>query len=908
MKRKIVVIVVACVVFLGVGIHWANEYLTRRIARGLLAEARRLEAGGHLQEAASRLNRYLRLTPGDTDALALYGSLLGRLAHNRSERTTAFLVLEQVLRRDEQRKDLRRQTAEAALAIGRFKDAEYHLKELRKEPEGAEGAELLHLLGRCQAGDLRPEEAAESYKHAVASAPKRIDVWQEYAALLRERLQKPETANRAIEEMLRANPESPDALLTAVRYYHEAGEADRAAKLARDALDPPDRPKAENPELLWRAADLALDRDDLAAARRYLERGLARSPDDRRLGQELARVDLLAGHRAEARRHLESSLHPLPERPDELWRLGNLLVDAGDGEAARAVSQRLARAGAPAAADCLRARVLMLRENWAEARKTLEKVRFLRQLPPVLARLSNYLLAECYDRLASPDQQLAAYRRALESDPKWLPGRRGVASSLASLGKLDQAITEYRGLVADAPAARPVLVRLLVARNRLLKPGGRPWGEIERLLAEAEAAPKGRPDPDLPLLRAEVLVAQDRPDEGLALAMAECERDPTRLGPWFFRIGLTEQQGPPEAVPPLIDEAERGAGRRADWQLARARHWARRGGPEAHRRLRAVEASLPGYPEADQERLLAGLTAAFAAAGDLPAAERLWQRLADRRANDVRVRFALFEVALQRGEEARQGGRPEEVRRQDAQARRWLEELKRLEGDGGPLTAYGSAAYQVAQARRQKVPGRKVHVPDEARKRLAEAAAVRPSWSRVPLLEAEMEELEDEPEKARERYRVATALEAARSLAARALARFLPGPNQDADAYELPAESPDGAPAGGTAAYARLALLGREREAGSGPDRALWCELRLAGAVRADVDAPGDAAVPDSGETAAGGVRLGGDETVFSQARELTDRSPATSDWSVYARVLLVLCGVLWLATGLADRGRSGGR
>jgi type IV pilus assembly protein PilF len=556
----------AGVICLGVGIHWVNEILTKRRARALLEEAHRLEADGRLQEAAPRLNSYLRLVPEDTDALAFYASLLGRLAKSRSERTTAFFVLEQVLRRDGGRQGARRQAAEAALEIGRFSDAKWHLEALLRKGPG--DPEVMYLLGRCEAGNLQPEKAARWYAEAVERAPDRVDVWQEYAALLRERLQQPRAADEAVARMVRANDRSP-----AARYLRDTAQADRAEEHVLFALE---ELRAEDPEVLPLAADLAVEKGDPGKARRYLELGLARYPGDRRLGLELARLDLQDGHRPEARRHLEPGLERLPEQADALWHLGNLLIDASAPERAGAIIERLLEGGAAAAADCLRAQALMQQEDWAGARNVLEHVRLLRPLPQVLDKLTIYLLAECYDRLDNPDQQLSAFQRALESDPNWLPARRGAAGALVAVGKLGQAIAEYRHLLPDLPEARPQLVRLLVARNLKLPPGRRPWGEVEHLLKELPAG--GLPETEVRLLGAEVLVAKDLPDEAHRLAAQERDRDPSQVGPWLFLIGLAEQQGPPDTVLPLIAEAERRGGRRAEWQLARARHWANRGG------------------------------------------------------------------------------------------------------------------------------------------------------------------------------------------------------------------------------------------------------------------------------------------------------------------------------------------
>src|SRR5690349_16014360 len=114
MNRKRFLALLACLILVGVGIHAAYDLQVKRNARDLFREAEDLERQGRFEEAAQRLNRYLRSTPGDAGALALYGSLLKRLAKTQGDRITALLVLEQALRRDGQRKESRREAAELA--------------------------------------------------------------------------------------------------------------------------------------------------------------------------------------------------------------------------------------------------------------------------------------------------------------------------------------------------------------------------------------------------------------------------------------------------------------------------------------------------------------------------------------------------------------------------------------------------------------------------------------------------------------------------------------------------------------------------------------------------------------------------------------------------------------------------
>ena len=119
----------------------------------------------------------------------------------------------------------------------------------------------------------------------------------------------------------------------AVRYFLRWGAKDRAelaALGAAGAADPDDA------DLLLAGADAARARGDTASARRRLTRGADRFPTNPRFTWELAQLDLEAGDKAAALARIEPTLEVVPETPDQVWLLGNLLVDLGQFDRAEA--------------------------------------------------------------------------------------------------------------------------------------------------------------------------------------------------------------------------------------------------------------------------------------------------------------------------------------------------------------------------------------------------------------------------------------------------------------------------------------------------------------------------------------------------------------------------------------------
>jgi tetratricopeptide (TPR) repeat protein len=856
-----------------------------RNAREVYEQALQAEREGQPEREQEYLKAYIALVPTNTDARAKYVLLLKKQAKTLGEHKRAYWAMANLLLSAPARQDVRREFVTLGMQLGQYSEAKEQLAMLREDDPG--DGELVLLAARCERGLGQYDRARELYDKAIAARPDQTDAYLELADLLRRDLQEPHKADDTVRQMVTANPRSARALLAAAGYFSATGSFKGGQYYLGLLLD--GRPPLALEDLPEKGAEAYLLAGEVfqegeafppgkaederkkaqAKARGYLEAGAKRYPDDSRFERRLARLEL-AGDRSDkgradkARAYLTRSLEDLPTQPEELADLGNLLLDLGDLDAVPRVIDHFPKKDADPLAGYLRARLLVSKQAWGEARAQLEKVRGAR-LPPDVDKRVNLLLAECYRQLENPDQQLAAARRALAIDPLFLPARALAASALAALGKLEVAIAEYDLIVAAAPESREERVRLMLLRNRRLPPASRRWLDVEGAL---NALPEDRQKaPEVRLLRAEALAdwadscegkeREDKRDQARRIAEAERRRDPKAPGPWLLLASLAERAGEGDKVLALLDDAEKEAGRRAEWALARAAHWVGSPAPDAVEQLRRIERSLDQYPDEAQGRLVSGLAAAFAFRGELADAERLWAQVARRRPNDLDVRYLLFE-------RAQEAGRDDDVER-------LLGELKGIEGEGGPVAAYAEAVRQVARADK----GDKGAL-GAARRALAVAAAARPTWSRVPLLEARILEREGRPDKAVEKYREAIDRGDRRPAVVQRAAQLLYEQGSGAEANDLlralPEEvagSPLLAPLAG-----RLSLLADDQEGGvggSGTKRA----LQLARTAAAH-DPKNYRAQMWLGQVA----RVAGEpkeaEAAFRKARDLKDDVPET--------------------------------
>src|SRR5947209_5211643 len=145
-NARVLFVLLGTALVLGGGIHFLHAHQQRQNAAALARQAQRAFDQGELDKAAGYLDRYLAFVPGDTEALAQLGQVLDRLADGPQGRRQALQHLEQVLRREPSRRDLRRRVISLAIDLYQFRDALDHLEVLLAAAPEVEKGELEHLV------------------------------------------------------------------------------------------------------------------------------------------------------------------------------------------------------------------------------------------------------------------------------------------------------------------------------------------------------------------------------------------------------------------------------------------------------------------------------------------------------------------------------------------------------------------------------------------------------------------------------------------------------------------------------------------------------------------------------------------------------------------------------------------
>jgi tetratricopeptide (TPR) repeat protein len=714
---------VAVVAALAAGVFFLHRSQVRNNASELRDLARSARSLGRPDRAARLLNLYLTFSPADLEARAEYGSLLETLSDSPRTRQAAIETYEEVLLRDPDHKDVRKRLVRLQIEAGLFSRALPHLRILRKE--FPKDAELAYQAGLCHEVDRAKALAAEDYRQAIKLAPHALKPYLHLADLLRLHLGERDGADKVMDEMVAANRNAHGAYLARAWYrlgLNKAGsEQDvmRAYKLAPDDAN-----------VLLLSARIAQDGGRIPEARAHLQKALKKHPGDGRVYHALALLEARDDAIPRAVEYLRQGLNHLSGNPDLLSTLAGLLLDQRDfAEAGKVIGEMRRWKIAPERVALLQARAQMAEGKWKEARTLLEANR------PLLAADSgglfiqaDLLLGQCYGQMGHTDLEMSAYRRA--ADRQHLGARAALARAFARLGHLEEALGQYRRVVAD-PAAPPDAwldyAQLLVLREVSLSAGKGQGEEVEQALKTAE---KKRPgSARLALLRAESLAVRGNIPQAERVLQDAAGRHPKQLEIPVALALLAGRRGQPAEARAILDAAEKQAGASVELDLARLQLAPSAEKARSSGALSALEEHLKAFRPEDRRRGLDGLAEAHLRWGDPAEARRRLFEAAALRPQDLPVRFRLFDLAAQAGDLA--------------VMERVLGEIRALEGEDGVLGHYGQAVLLLTRAKHGNREGL-----EKARQHLTAAALLRPAWAAIPTCRAMIADEEGKAEQA----------------------------------------------------------------------------------------------------------------------------------------------------------------
>jgi tetratricopeptide (TPR) repeat protein len=722
--------IVASLLVAATGVHLVHSHQMHRNASALLRQADRAATQKDFARAAALLQQYLDYEPDDTEALARYAVALDQSAPSAQARFKTLLLLEQVLRRQPGRHDLRRRAIQVAIDMGRIEDAIRHLDYLLSVD--SDQGPLQHQLGWCQEALQRYEQSAASFQRAIKQSPRQIESYILLGELLQQRLDQVEEAAKVMDAMVTANPQSWQAYLARARFHYGRADVESAARdiLRASELGP------EQTDVLLAAAEVALLKGNLTEARNYVYRGLKLQPENERLYRSLSALEMRANHPAEAIACLRLGLEKLPTSVSLHAQLADVYLDLRQAAEVRPLVEWVEKNGkSPGLTDYLKGRLLMLDGQWSAALDHLLSARERLTVASEWASAVCTSLGGCYDQFGEMDKQLQAYRSAVQLNPGNLTAHLELGKTMLACRMVDDAVVELRNLTL-LPHAPPetwvVLGRALIGRMQRSVSTTVQWKELDEVLEQAaKATPQAA---ELPGLRAQRLLLQSQPAAAVALLQKAIGERPDEVQ---LRIALADlylRQGKPAEALKVLEQARQHCGPRFLVQQALVRLWMQVGGPQQHQALVHIAQQPGDLTREERIRLLRELADNLLYLGDLATAERVGEQLAELQPKDLRCRVILFVLAL--------------AGHRDTDAQRLVAQMRKIEGEEGVYWRAGEVARWIQLARK----GDASNLP-LARQRLAEIHKRLPEWARAALLEAYVDELEGFTERAIDHYR-----------------------------------------------------------------------------------------------------------------------------------------------------------
>ncbi|HSQ57841.1 MAG TPA: tetratricopeptide repeat protein [Gemmata sp.] len=663
----------------------------------------------HKEREESFLLRYVMARPNDLDARDRLGHVMVTNAKTGRQFITAYYFLEDVLRRDAKRDDLRKFTIDLAMLLGLNKEALTHLERLSTNTPN--DAELELRKGVCYERDKDYVNAEKRYAEANRLRPEMLVAYERRAEILRNHLSKASDADNTITGLVKVKDIPFGAYLLAADYWNKYGDPEKSkAAMAKATGTTLDELKLRDPAfLIARAIALAPNEPDVLIAAANQKRSEARAkltadgpaalPATQKLIEEARQLlaqatDILlkqpkdndekkreierkqlavflarasvedeAGKLPEAIAVISKGLDMFPENTGLIIALLDYQYASNDSAGMRKSLEKLKLKEQELRKGVLEfytAREMTLGNDWKHAAAKLnDAIRVLTDSPP-LTRQANFLLARCYEQLGDYSRSISAYTEALNkptplprSEPLWFRCSIGIAQNHESLGQLAEALAKYRSIAASRPAMWLPVARLEFVRAADSPKGEEKWELVEEALKASEAAAEKKflsDDLDVLLLRAKATHFRGDPAAARQQLEALLKKGPKESRVWSELAMQDGREGKAQQGLKRLDDAmKQGVKDSVDLRLAKAILLSAtkdKDGGQKIAELADKEGKVFGAKES--QRLLRGLAVAASRTDNDKIADKLWKDLSEARQEDL----SLLRIRLHRAKRA----------------------------------------------------------------------------------------------------------------------------------------------------------------------------------------------------------------------------------------------------------------
>ncbi|MEX2315838.1 MAG: hypothetical protein WD669_01710 [Pirellulales bacterium] len=749
---------------------WTVQIKRRSVA--LVDEAQKAADEGDYKNATQFLSQYLTIQPKDNVQRVKFAHAYADLAEqfNTSieDRNRAVSVMEITLRELPDEKALRRRLAKFYGSAGMYQDALSHLKFLLDEPE----ARALQAIYLFQSQDVEKaiayaytvigyDPSGDTFDEEKTTEP---DVYLSLALVLRGQKERPDLAERVIDQAVKANPKSAKAFLARGRYFIANQEGNRGQADIEIAYEL----SPEDADVLLTIEDWAAKNKEYDKARQFVDKGKKLFPKDARFYQVGAALAMLQQDYEGALQQIEDGLNAIPGTGGRslLVTRADLQLQKDDFEGVRKTIVRMKEhAYPPQALDWYEAKCLIGESEWFPANELLNKLRPWAENNPTLAVDLYYWLGLSYEQLGLRELAKRAYDSVLERNPKHEP---------ALLGNVR--VASYLG--GDPGPLESDSLEKLIDLELKKPPAEQKWADIEKEL-DRIAEEKGWDDTKRKLFHGRLLIARKDFAAARALAVELYRQSPKNIqAPLFAVMAVRFDPSPGNGPAGALQTMERmDVDDQPAWRLAKAELLTTINDESSKLQLAGLVNGIDGWTEQQKLALWAGMADRFLSVGMTEEARRCLTLLAENQPGDLQTRMRLFGFAMDNNDDEAMNAAQAEI-------------LKIVGSKDDSNWLYTEARRRLLRVRL----GREgIESLGEIRQLIERALNARPEWHELYLLNTEIELLANNIKLALENLNRAKELGRLAPVAVAKHIQLLAQDGQVAQAAEMLEELPENA-------------------------------------------------------------------------------------------------------------------
>lgn len=635
-----------------------HRYQLDRNADILIASGEKAQKSGDLKSAVREYSNYLSIRRDDEEARVklanLWADILEQPKFDPEDFGNAIGYMEEIVRTKPEEKALQVRLVELYGRFGQVQPALDHLSQLlQKYPDDAElqvkQMEFLLAARKLDGPDgalalckklIGYDDKTDSFDDKKAIAPHDASAYANCAVLLRSVQDKPELAARVMDQLVKVNPELPQAYLQRGQYYVSTGEPSRGQRDIDKAYQL--APKDAN-VLLMKASRAEANKRP-KKAREYLEAGKKEHPEDARFYQGLAGLEMKDQKYTEALAIFDEGLKAVPasEARNLLFYKSDLQLMASDVEGVRRTEEDMRKAGvADVFIDWIEARILMIQNRFYEAGEALAAVQAKFGDGGPYADTLAMQLGLAYEKSGQRDKAQTVYQGMLKRNPNNEPAKDGMKRVALMGGRPEKSAT-----IEDLDQ--------LVEQVMRLPKDQRDWTKIDEQLTKL-AEERKYEGATLDLFWAQMLLAREDFAGARKRLVAGRDKDPDNLQIQRLAVGLLRaedpQQGPAKALRLLGQVVER-FGDKPELRLDRAdcliaQNQQKRDDEQLKKELSALSQLPEAWSESDQVTFWNGMAARYLQLGMRDEAKSSLGHVIALRPKELPTRMALFSLALE---------------------------------------------------------------------------------------------------------------------------------------------------------------------------------------------------------------------------------------------------------------------